>query len=260
MKNQNIILVTVLLLICRVHSQDDSLQTTDSLFTPLEIVALAQNDSSPIVKTGAVTKIEPQSTHPLPFLAGDALQITVFPDSTSIPSGIYPIDGNGYIDLPVIGYLKVTGMSTTVLADTLRATFAEFLRYPFIKIRPLTRITFMGGFRRPGDYWIDPHSSLWQAVQMAGNTTRSDGLKKMKWERDKKFVSENLLPFFQSGQSLYQIGFRSGDQMFVTHRGERTGWEVFRVEVLPMLTFTMSTALTAASVYQTYRLFKNGTF
>lgn len=253
-------MVALLIVLNHAHSQNETIdKSIDSLSNSIDTM-LSGEDSVDLLNDTTLKKTDIVNPRPLPFLAGDAIQITVYPDTTSFPSGIYPVDGDGYIDLPVIGYLKVTNMSSDNLYDTLKTTFAELLRYPYIKIRPLTRITFMGGFRRPGDYWIDPHYSLWQAMQMAGSTIRSDGLVKLRWQRDKEAVSKDLVTDFQSGKSLYQLGFRSGDQIYVTSKPERNRWEVFRTEILPVLTITMTTLLTAASIYQTYRLMRYGDY
>ena len=202
--------------------------------------------------------LDTTTVRPLPFLAGDAVKITVFPDTTSFPSGLYTIDGEGYADIPVLGYLKITSMTSTQLEDTLKRAFAEILRYPNVRARPLLKITLLGGFQRPGLYWIDPHATLWQTIQLGGSTIRSDGIKKIKWEREQSHVSTNLVPYFESRNSLYQIGLKSGDRLIVTPRAERTGWEVFRTDVLPMVTISLSTFLTAATVYQTYYLLRYG--
>jgi protein involved in polysaccharide export with SLBB domain len=189
-----------------------------------------------------------------PFIAGDALKITTYPDTNTFPSGMYSIDGKGYADLPILGFVKVIDFTATQLEDTLKKAFVEQLRYPHLKVRPLLKVTLLGGFQRPGLYWIDPHASLWQTIQLGGVPTRSDGLKKLKWERSRTIVSADLVPQFQSGQSLYQMGLRSGDQLVALARPERTSWEAFRSEVLPLITFTLSTILTGATVYQTYYL------
>lgn len=199
-----------------------------------------------------------QNSQPLlPFVAGDALKVTVYPDTNTFPSGMYIIDGNGYADLPVLGYIKVTDMSSKQLEDTLKKTFVEILRYPHLTVRPLQKVTLLGGFQRPGLYWIDPHATLWQTIQLGGATTRSDGLKKLKWERSRSLINADLVRHFQSGESLYQIGLKSGDQLVALARPERTGWDAFRSEVLPMITFTLSTILTGATVYQTYYIVRD---
>lgn len=193
---------------------------------------------------------------PCPFTAGDAMKISVYPDSATFPNGVYRIDGEGYVDLPIIGYLKVTDKTVEELTELFKQTYLQFMRYPNLTVRPLMRVSLIGGFRQPGLYYLDPHVSMWEAISTAGVPNRTDGITKIMWERDHAIVQKDIVPHFQSHQSLYQIGFRSGDRLTVTQRPEMTKWEVFRGEMLPLLTFAISTALSAATLYQTYNVLR----
>ena len=193
--------------------------------------------------------------HPLPFRAGDALEIVPFPDTTVFPSGFYPIDGEGFVDFPIIGYIKVTDKSCEELQKLLAEKYVEFMRYPHMRIRPMIRVALNGGFYRPGLYWIDPHATLWETVQIAGGPQRADGFKKLKWERNRTEIDKNLVPLLQDGKSLYQIGFKTGDQLTVTQKQQSTGWDVFKTEILPLFTFTISTAVSIISVYSSIQMY-----
>ena len=56
------------------------------------------------------------------------------------------------------------------------------MSYPHMSIRPMVRISFTGGFYQPGLMWVDPHSSMWEALQVAGGPQRKDGMEKIKWD------------------------------------------------------------------------------
>lgn len=195
------------------------------------------------------------SAHPSPFRAGDALEITTYPDTVAFPSGFYPIDGDGYTDFPIIGYTKVTEMSVSTLTTYLAEKYVDYMRYPTMSVRPMIRVTLQGGFFQPGLYWVSPNASLWDALKVAGGTQRTDGCRKLKWERDNKVVSNNLVPFLESGQSLYQIGFQSGDQITVLQQQYRTKWDIFRGDVIPLLTTAAS--ITISIMTLAYLIQKN---
>jgi protein involved in polysaccharide export with SLBB domain len=118
-------------------------------------------------------------------------------------------------------------------------------------------VSLNGGFFRPGLYWIDPHTSLWEAVQLAGGTQRADGFKKLKWERNSVVLNDNLVPLLQEGKSLYQIGFMTGDQITIVQRPQQTGWEIFKNEVLPILTLTLSTSMSVFTAYNSIQMYQN---
>jgi protein involved in polysaccharide export with SLBB domain len=187
----------------------------------------------------------------LQFKPGNALKISVYPDSGAFPGGVYPIDSRGMVDLPIIGYLKVIDMSPRQIELLLTEKYSTYLPRPNISVRPVYRISLLGGFLRPGLYWVDPRASLWSAVEKAGGPQREDGIGKIQWVRGSKIVTKNIVPFFQSGASLYSIGFESGDQLCVTPRPRRQVMENIQTNVLPFLTIL----LTTASVYATYQFY-----
>lgn len=149
------------------------------------------------------------------FVEGNAMEISVYPDTSSFLNNVYPIDGDGYVYLPILGKVKITQMDKSGLRDFLISKYTEFLKFPNIQVRPLIRASILGGVAKPGLYYVDPANSFWHIVQIAGGTIDEDGLKKMRWKRNNEDVSGNLIPILQSGKSLEQIGFRSGDQIWI---------------------------------------------
>jgi hypothetical protein len=162
------------------------------------------------------------------FNPGDAVQISVYPDTSSFLHDIYSIDGNGNVYLPIKGKVKISEMSKVEFESYLKQNYTSYLRYPEVQVRPLIRVSLLGGFARPGLYYVDPDYSMWDLVRLAGGTLREDGLKKMKWERDKDVVQKNLIPYYESGNALWTIGFRSGDQIWTPTPRDRTFWTTFR--------------------------------
>lgn len=153
-------------------------------------------------------------------------------------SGDYSIDGRGYIDLPIIGKVKVTGLRPKQVAELLKSKYSAYLREPVIIVRPLIRVTMQGAFNRPGSYRIDPESSLWELVALAGGPNQTCDLKRMRVERGGKVVIKNLLKSFERGYSLRDIGIRSGDQILAPNRSR------FTIRTLMgYLSFAMSAAL-----------------
>lgn len=197
--------------------------------------------------------LQEESPQPYPLCAGDAIRIVGFPDSTAIPSGFYPIDGDGNISLPGIGMTKVVGLSDAALKQKLAASYIDYLKYPTIQIYHYIRLCAIGGFRRPGMYWISPSASLWQAIQATEGPIRQDGLKLMSWERNRTIVKDNIIPDIESGQCLKNIGFKSGDQLYVTNKAETDVWTVFRTEIFPMLSIAVSAATTTFTLYEIYK-------
>jgi protein involved in polysaccharide export with SLBB domain len=193
-----------------------------------------------------------------PFLRGDAVRISVYPDTSLFVNGTYHIDDSGYILLPIVGRIRVDTMTGVQFESFLDTAYLRFLRYTGIQVQPLIRLAFLGGFQKPGLYYISPRASLWEALAVAGGPVREDGLKKMKWERHGKVLQTELLPAVESGTSLGVFGIKSGDQMWITHVPKREGWEIFTSNVLPIVSISISTVTAVGTLYFAYEVNKRG--
>ncbi|MDD5674463.1 MAG: polysaccharide biosynthesis/export family protein [Chitinivibrionales bacterium] len=193
---------------------------------------------------------------PAPFKKGDAVRIAVLPDTSHFVNGVYRIDNRGSIFLPVIGFVRVDTLSLSKLTGFLDTTYMSYLRYPNLYVRPLIRVSLLGGFIKPGMYFVDPEATLWDALAQAGGPVREDGLKKICWERDGTTINDHLLPQVQAGTTLEALGIKSGDQITLTHEPKLTGWENFTVNILPALSFSVTAVTATATVYIAYLSFK----
>jgi|GEM_PF-666481 protein involved in polysaccharide export with SLBB domain len=191
-----------------------------------------------------------------PFMKGDAVRITVAPDTAHFINGVYHIDDNGRVFLPVVGSIKIDTMSEKELSAFLNAVYLHYLRYPSLQVQPLIRVSLLGGFQKPGLFYVNPSSSLWDVVALAGGPVREDGLKKLQWERGGMLRETALLGPVESGQSLATVGIKSGDQFWITHSPKRTGWEVFVADILPLVSISVSAVSTTASLYFVYQTYK----
>jgi protein involved in polysaccharide export with SLBB domain len=197
-----------------------------------------------------------QTAEQYPFKKGDAFRLMASPDTVSFLTGVYPIDDNGAVILPIVGTVKVDGLSEKALTAYLDSLYLPFLRHPGLRVQSLIRVSMLGGFIKPGMYYLSPSSSLWDALAQAGGTIREDGLKKIHWERDNVTLKKNLLPDIETGASLSKIGIASGDQLWVTHQIKREGWEVFTTDILPLFSISLSAVSAAATVYFAYETSK----
>jgi len=184
-----------------------------------------------------------------PFKPGDALSISTLPDTTSILNGIYKIDDRGYAEFPILGKILVSQMTVQELVEFLKKNYIDYLRVPNIYVKPLVRVSLLGGFTRPGLYYVDINYSLWDLIQLAGGTVRKDGIYDLHWQRGEKDQSDELVRYFENGTSLKKMGFRSGDIFWTKAPDERTFWDVVR-DVVPIISFATSAVLTYYTIQQ----------
>ncbi|NER11515.1 polysaccharide export outer membrane protein [Muriicola jejuensis] len=85
----------------------------------------------------------------------------------------YLVDQDGMIDFPVIGKLKIEGLSPDELRNLLRTRLSEYLKDPIINIRLRNfTVTVLGQVTRPGTYPVNGEQiTILEALGLAGDIT-----------------------------------------------------------------------------------------
>jgi len=156
------------------------------------------------------------------FQPGDAVRIQIFElyeENRNVNlTNDYPIDTEGYIIMPLLGEIKVRGLTVFELQQLVQEKLRMYMKNPYVLVRPLIRLTMQGAFSRPGSYMVDPAGSYWGLVAMAGGPSWNCDLKKMSVERGGDVVIKRLLDSFERGTSIEEIGIESGDQIHAPTR------------------------------------------
>jgi len=156
------------------------------------------------------------------FQPGDAVRIQVwelYEQHTNLNlTGDYPISPEGTIILPLVGEIKVKGLTVFELMQTIENKLRAYMRNPLVYVYPLIRVTLQGAFLRPGSYRVPPTSSLWDVIALAGGPRGDTDLNKLQVERGGKVVLNDLLNSFEKGYSIEDIGIESGDQIIAQTR------------------------------------------
>ena len=171
---------------------------------------------------------------------GDIVRIKAFPDTALFISGDYPILENGFAMLPILGLVEVTSISIAGLTESLTKRYAKYLAYPTIQIEPIIRLSFLGGFLKPGIHNVNPMYSFSNALSLAEGPVRDDGLRLLRWERGGKVLANNLTSEVEGTKSLWSLGFKSGDQLCVTLLTQR--------DRLPVVSLIISTVLASVTL------------
>ncbi|MGD9489389.1 MAG: polysaccharide biosynthesis/export family protein [Calditrichaceae bacterium] len=184
-----------------------------------------------------------------PFKPGDGLYVSTLPDSSSFLNQVFQIDDSGFVEFPIVGRVAVNKMTEQELSTFIKNNFQQYMRFPNVFVKPMLRLSILGGVARPGLYYIDYSHSLWDAVRLAGGTLDEEGIKKMHWERSRDDVVGDLVPYFQNGVSLKKIGFRSGDQLWTPTPGKPGFMDKLTGNILPIV----SLGTTIMFLYLTYQ-------
>lgn len=97
---------------------------------------------------------------------------TVNASPTSTANG-FMVDQNGAIQLPLIGSLKVEGLTTAAARDSIQLRLIPFLKEPIVSLRLINfKVSVLGDVASPGVYPIqNERISVTEALSLAGDLT-----------------------------------------------------------------------------------------
>ncbi len=193
------------------------------------------------IKFGGVT------LHP-----GDAISVDARPDSTAFLNGVYVIDDNGKIRLPLKGEVDLTKISEAELQKELLDFYKNYLMFQNLTIEPRIRIGLVGGFIRPGLYYVNPHSSFWEVLALAGGPTERKLLEKSYLRRGEHRIRFNIYEELKKAPNIMAMGLQSGDIIEIQSPTERSLLERAATIVIPIVT-SMTSLLSLYFSYQTYQ-------
>ncbi len=107
--------------------------------------------------------------------SGDRLSIVFFGKHVSDLSGEYEIDGAGLIPMPLVGSIRVQGMTVAEAKSTIKAAYQpDYVKSPRVSIQVLNYRPFyiMGQVNSPGSYSYVNGITVLEAVVIAGGFTK----------------------------------------------------------------------------------------
>ena len=244
-KSDNLVRVILVFLLCYFQ-----------MLMPVTDLVAANNSVQP----GVISTPEDQQTaapQNSPFVPGDAILLSTYPDTSSFLNGIYPIDDQGYIEFPIGDRVNVSTMSNDAFLKYLRDNYQNYMRSPNLYVKPMIRLTVVGGFVTPGMYYVDDKMSLWDVIKLAGGASHEDAIKDINWERNGEKMIEDVTPYLEKGTSLKSMGVQSGDLVWAPSPDAEDTWDFLTTRILPIAAFMTSVYLMWIS-YQTMVLIARG--
>lgn len=167
--------------------------------------------------------------------AGDVLsiQLWAYPEITppvnnltndqSIKANGYPIDYEGFIQLPLVGKYKAAGKSLSQLNHELRNQFARYLKNPDVIVRVLDyqgqRYSVQGSVTKGGQFFLnDQPISLYTALGMAGGISGQGANTFIQLVRNGITYDLNTLELEKAGYSLHKLLVQPNDTIYVSTR------------------------------------------
>ena len=85
----------------------------------------------------------------------------------------YLVDADGYIDYPVLGRIKVTGMTRRQLTEYLKDRISSYVKSPIVDVQIMNfKVSVLGEVNKPGTITISSERmSVMDAIGLAGDLT-----------------------------------------------------------------------------------------
>lgn len=101
------------------------------------------------------------------------------PGTSSQTASGYLIDKNGDIEFPIIGRIKLSGLTRVEASQLIKSKLTDYLKEPIVNIRILNyKFTILGDVNKPGVYTIpNERITLIEAIGLAGDLNLS-GMRK----------------------------------------------------------------------------------
>lgn len=190
-----------------------SIQPLDIATLPAKQAPVLDNELYNLIKTS-----RPMSYR---IEAGDVMSIalTDYPNISASTSSL-TVDQQGFIQFPLIGRLKASGMSVPQFTAVLQGRLQRYLKYsdPQVKVINYLGSKFFidGEVAKSGEFPIaDAPVTLYGALSMAGGATTTGDSNNIVLNRRGKNYSLGLQSLRQMGLSANQVYIQDGDSIHV---------------------------------------------
>ena len=220
-----------------------NIQSLSLATLPPPQVARADNDIYQLIQTSYKSEYR--------ISQGDILGISLvgYPEitppttneSNPYASG-FPVDQQGFVQFPLIGRIKASGLSVPQFTSNLRGQLQRYLKHsdPQVKVINYLGNKFFidGEVRQPGEFAIaDTPVSLLSAISMAGGATPTGDSNNIVLNRNGRSYSLGLQSIQKIGKSGSQIYLQDGDSIHVNSLSRKQVYvlgELGRVQPVPI--------------------------
>lgn len=151
-----------------VYFQDEPLQEDVLMSEPKQLIYKPDD-----ILTINVAALDPDAVRPfnLAFVQGGTSDIVRA--QGGMQQQTYLVDYDGNIEFPVLGTLKIAGLTRTELTDMLTEKISEYVTNPIVNVRLANfTVTILGEVRNPGTFTIqDERITVLEALGLADDLT-----------------------------------------------------------------------------------------
>ncbi|MFW2177863.1 MULTISPECIES: polysaccharide biosynthesis/export family protein [unclassified Moraxella] len=134
----------------------------------------------------------------------------------------YLVDQTGYLQFPMIGRVKATGLTATQLSQALASRLSRYLKQPDPQVRVLSyrgnKFFIDGQVKTPGEFSIaDQPVSIYSAIGMAGGATTTADTENITLNRGGRTYHFGLKSMSRLGYSPNNMMIQDGDAIHINN-------------------------------------------
>ncbi|MEM9770615.1 MAG: polysaccharide biosynthesis/export family protein, partial [Cyanobacteria bacterium P01_D01_bin.73] len=192
-------------------------------FDPLNPDGFAQEDPAPNVPPELLEPVDPWRAYRLSPLDRVVVQVFGYPDLSFNTN----VDQGGRILVPLVGFLKVEGLTLEELQEALTSAYDQYVVDPEVLVTLGSQVNpdvvVSGEVVRPGFYRVGSFETVVQALISAGGVKDSADLRAIALRRrlpDGTLLEQelNLLELLAEGLPEPRLFLQDGDVVFVPRR------------------------------------------
>lgn len=135
------------------------------------------------------------------------------------------VDGQGHIQLPLIGSFRVQGMTVSQIQQELTQVYAQYIQNPWLVVEILEYrsqpVYLLGEFRNPTTYYMDRPIRLAQALTMGNGYNEKADLRGARVLRDGKVVAVDIYRLLYEGDTSQNTWLKPNDTLFIPSNSEQ---------------------------------------
>ena len=171
-----------------------------------------------------------------PLRVGDRIVVEV--DGEETLTDTFTVKTGVAIDLPVIGEVKLAGVTRDKVEERLTEEIGKYIKQPLVTAHTLVRVAVLGEVERAGYFALPSDALLADALNEAGGPPTDADMGKIQIMRGGKIVQQGtpLRRAIASGRTIDEVGMEAGDELVIPRRpdAERTARILSLVVAIPL--------------------------
>lgn len=146
-------------------------------------------------------------------------ELLVAPGGTNTKVNGSRVDGTGTINLPLVGKVKVGGLTVPQAQTRIARALAKYLNNPWVVVEIAEYrshpLYLLGSFRQPGTIFMDRPLTLLQGIAMGGGFDTNANLRGARLTRQGKIVPVDVYDLLTKGEPGANVWLKSEDTIYM---------------------------------------------